>query len=68
MTRQEAIRGFTTWAAFASFQEKLLGSIEPGKLADFTIIDRDVLTIPPQDILNTRILFTIVNGKIIYQR
>jgi hypothetical protein len=68
MTRQEAIRGFTTWAAFASFQEKLLGSIEPVKLADFTIIDRDVLTIPPQDILNTRILFTIVNGKIIYQR
>jgi len=68
MTRQEAIQGFTIWAAFGSFQEKLLGSIEPGKLADFTIVDRDILTIIPKEILNTRVLYTIVNGKIIFQR
>lgn len=67
MTREEAIRGFTIWAAFASFQEKRLGSIEPGKLADFTVIDRDILTVPPKGILHTKVLYTIVNGKVVFQ-
>ena len=68
MTRQEAIRGFTGWAAFGGFQEKIIGSIEEGKLADFTIIDRDLLEIAPKEILKTRVLYTIVNGKIVFKR
>ena len=67
MTIQEAIRGFTIWAAVASFREKVLGSIEVGKLADFTILDRNIIDIPPHEILEAKVLYTIVGGKIIYQ-
>ena len=64
MSIEEAIRGFTSWAAYAAFQEDVLGSIEAGKLADFTILDRDILTCPPKDILKTRVVYTIIGGKI----
>ena len=67
MTREQAIRGFTIWAAYAAFLEQYLGSIETGKLADFTVIDRDVLTVPAEELLDTQVLFTIVNGKIVYE-
>jgi len=60
------VRGFTIWAARASFQEKILGSIEPGKLADFTILDRDILSAPPRELLKARVLYTIVAGRVIY--
>lgn len=64
---REAIKGFTIWAAYGAFQENALGSIEPGKLADFTILDRDILTIKPEKILDTKVLYTIVAGKIRYR-
>ena len=64
MTREEAVRGFTIWAAYGAFQENILGSIETGKLADFTIIDRDIMIVPPEEILRTKVLYTIVYGKI----
>jgi hypothetical protein len=67
MTVEEAIRGFTIWAAVASFREKVLGSIEVGKLADFTILDRNILETPPQEILEAKVLYTIVGGRIVYQ-
>jgi len=67
MTIQEAIRGFTTWAAFASFREKVLGTIEVGKLADFTILDTDILTVPARDIPKARVLHTIVGGREVYR-
>jgi predicted amidohydrolase YtcJ len=67
MTIQEAIRGFTIWAAKAAFRENVLGSIEVGKLADLTILDRNILDLPPDEILNAKVLYTIVGGKIIYQ-
>ncbi len=67
MTIEEAIRGFTIWAAVASFQEKMLGSIEIGKFADFTVLDRNILDSPTHEILETQVLFTIVGGKIVYQ-
>lgn len=67
MSREDALRGFTTWAAFASFQEDILGSIEVGKLADLTIIDRDILSVPAADIPSTKVLYTIVGGEIKYQ-
>jgi predicted amidohydrolase YtcJ len=67
MTREEAIRGFTNWAAYASFQENVLGSIEVGKLADFTVLDKDILEVQPQEILTAKALYTIVGGDIVYQ-
>ena len=67
MTIEEAIKGYTTWAAYAAFQEDILGSIEVGKLADFTILDHDILTIDPSEILNTKPIYTIVGGKVRYQ-
>ncbi len=66
MTIEEAIKGFTIWAAKAAWQENVLGSIEAGKLADLTILDKDLLTISPQEILTTKVLATIVGGQIKY--
>lgn len=67
MTIVEAIKGYTIWAAYAAFQEDILGSIEVGKYADFTILDKDILTIEPMEILNTNVLYTIVGGDVKYQ-
>jgi hypothetical protein len=67
MTVEEALKGYTIWAAYAAFQEDIVGSIEVGKLADFTIIDKDILTIPAKEILTTKPVYTIIGGKILYQ-
>jgi predicted amidohydrolase YtcJ len=67
MTVEEAVRGFTLDAAYAQFAEDIRGSIEVGKLADFTIIDRDIFEIPLPEILHTEVKYTIVGGEIIYQ-
>ncbi len=64
MTIQEAIRGFTIWAAYGAFQEDVLGSIELGKYADFTILDKDILESDPKEILDTIAVCTIVADKI----
>ena len=66
MTIEEAIKGFTIWAAYGAWQEDILGSIEKGKLADLTILDKDLLTIEPSEILNTKVIYTIVGGRIVY--
>lgn len=68
MTIEEAIKGFTIWAAYGAFQEDILGSLEVGKLADFTVLDKDILTLPPSEILNTQALYTIVGGQVRYKR
>jgi len=67
MTIEEAIKGYTIWAAYAAFQENILGSIEVGKYADFTILDHDILTIEPSEILKTKPVYTIVGGEVKYQ-
>lgn len=67
MTREEALRGYTIWAAYASFQEEILGSLEKGKLADLVILDRDILTITPKKILSTKVLATMVGGNFVFQ-
>jgi predicted amidohydrolase YtcJ len=64
----DAIRVYTWNGAFLSKDEDRLGSIEPGKLADMIIIDKDILTIPEEEILNIKVLKTIVDGKIIYSK
>lgn len=64
----DAIRVYTWNGAYLSKQEDRLGSIEPGKLADLVVIDRDILSLPPEELLETRVLMTIVDGKTVYQR
>ena len=68
MTIEEAIKGFTIWAAYSAFQEDVLGSIEVGKYADFTVLDKDILEIAPKEILTTKTVYTIVGGKIRYRK
>jgi predicted amidohydrolase YtcJ len=68
MTMEEAIKGFTIWAAYAAWQEDILGSIEVGKLADLTVLDKDLLSIEPKEILETKVLATIVGGEARYIR
>jgi len=68
ISRMDAIRMFTTWAAYAGFQEKTRGSIEAGKLADLVVLSGDPLTAAAEHILDLRVDYTILDGKIAYQR
>ena len=67
MTRLEALKSYTINAAYGAFEEDIKGSIEIGKLADFTVFSQNIITIPDNKILDTEILYTIVNGKIEYR-
>ena len=67
MTRLEAFRAFTLNAAYAAHQEHAMGSLEPGKWADFILIDRDIFTVPARDIWSTKVLQTWVAGKPVYR-
>jgi predicted amidohydrolase YtcJ len=68
VTREQALKMFTISAAFASFQEKDKGSVEVGKLADFTVLSADIMKIPEPEILKTQNEMTIIGGEIVYQR
>ncbi|HEY4613749.1 MAG TPA: amidohydrolase family protein, partial [Bacteroidota bacterium] len=68
MSREEAIRSFTTWAAYSAFEENLKGSLEAGKLADFVVLSADLLQIPEAEILKTVVERTVVGGKEVYRR
>jgi predicted amidohydrolase YtcJ len=67
VTREEALKMFTLWPAYAAFEEKLRGTIEVGKLADLTILSADIMKIPVADILKTRCVMTVINGEIVYE-
>ncbi|MCS7023224.1 MAG: amidohydrolase [Bryobacteraceae bacterium] len=67
MTRMEALRSYTRDAAFAAFEENMKGSLKPGKLADITVLSKDILTVPDAEILQAKVLYTIVGGKVVYQ-
>jgi predicted amidohydrolase YtcJ len=58
---------FSLWPAYASFREDELGTIEPGKRADFTVFADDIMTIPEMDILTTKIVMTVVDGETVYK-
>jgi predicted amidohydrolase YtcJ len=68
MTREEALRSYTVNNAFAAFEEKSKGSLTPGKLADITVLSKDIMTVPEDDIPTTQVVYTIVGGKIAYSR
>lgn len=68
VTRAEALKMFTAWPAYASFREKDLGTIEPGKLADFTAFSGDLMTLPEADILKVEPVLTVVGGVVAFQR
>jgi predicted amidohydrolase YtcJ len=68
LTREEAIRLYTINNAYLHHEEKDKGSLEVGKLADLIVIDRDILTCPAETIRQTRVLYTVVGGRIVYQR
>ena len=67
LTRAEALRGFTLDAAYAAFMESEVGSIEPGKRADFVVLSRDIMTAPPEALLGTRVLATYLDGAPVYR-
>lgn len=68
MTRQQALKSYTLDAAFGAFQEKISGSIEAGKLADFTVFSKDLMTVPEPEILTAEVAMTILGGKIVYRK
>jgi predicted amidohydrolase YtcJ len=67
MTRMEALRSYTLDAAYAAFEEDVKGSLEPGKYADITVLSRDILEAPEEEILDTRVLYTIIGGEVRYR-
>jgi predicted amidohydrolase YtcJ len=68
MTREEALKAMTIWPAYAGFQEAMMGSLTPGKLADFVVLDRDIMTVPERDILGTSVVATYIGGRAVYER
>ena len=66
--RQDALKMFTKWASYSVFEEDIKGTIEVGKLADFTIMSKDIMTIPEDQIMSSQVVMTIVGGKIVYSR
>jgi len=68
MSREEALRSYTINNAFAAHEEDIKGSLTPGKLADITILDQDIMVIAEEQIKATNVLYTIVGGRIVYRR
>lgn len=68
LAREEALRSMNIWGAKASFEENGKGSIEPGKVADFVILDTDLMSASPQQVLQTKVLSTWINGEKVFER
>jgi predicted amidohydrolase YtcJ len=67
MSREEALQSMTIWPAYAGFQESILGSLTPGKYADFVVLDRDIMRVPDAEILAARVISTWIAGKRVYE-
>ena len=68
VTREQALKMFTIWAAYAAFEEKMKGSLEVGKLADLTVLSADIMKIAEPEILRTRCVMTVIGGEIVYDK
>lgn len=68
LTRQEALETYTVNNAYAAFEEDIKGSLSPGKLADFVILDRDILEVPDADLAGVRVLYTVLGGRVVFDR
>ncbi len=66
LSRQQALQTYTVNGAYVEFHEHQTGSLTPGKWADITVLSRDIMTVPPDSILGTKVLYTIVGGKVVY--
>ena len=66
VSREQALKMFTIWAAYAAFEETSRGSLEPGKLADFTVLSQDIMQVPEAKILDTKCAMTVINGDVAY--
>jgi predicted amidohydrolase YtcJ len=64
----DALKMYTVHAAYAGFEEDIKGTLSPGKLADITILSKDILTIPAPEILETQVLMILVGGKVDYEQ
>jgi predicted amidohydrolase YtcJ len=67
-TRDEALLSITLWPAYAAFMEKESGSLTAGKYADFVVLDKDIMTIAPEDILTANVVLTVLGGKTVYKK
>ncbi|MEZ5357436.1 MAG: amidohydrolase [Candidatus Zixiibacteriota bacterium] len=67
MSRMQALQSYTCNPAYAAFEEDIKGSLTPGKLADITVLSKDILTIPPEEILDTEVEYTFVGGQLMYR-
>ncbi len=68
LSREDALRGMTIWAAKSNFEENEKGSIEKGKFADFVLLDTDIMKAGEKSVLSTKVLMTFINGEKVFQR
>ena len=68
MSREEALKSYTLNAAYAAFEDDIKGSLSAGKLADITVLSKDILTVPEDEVPRAEVLYTIVGGKIAYHK
>jgi hypothetical protein len=66
ITVEEALAAYTRDAAYASFEEDVKGTLEPGKLADLVVLDRDITVVPPEQLADARVRATVVGGRIVW--
>jgi len=68
MARIDGLKSYTLWAAYGGFEEHLKGSLVPGKLADITVLSKDITRVPDEEIRQATVVYTIVGGKVVYQK
>jgi predicted amidohydrolase YtcJ len=67
MSREEALQSYTLNAAYAAFEEDIKGSLSPGKLADITVLSKDIMSVSEAEIPATEVLYTMVGGQVVYR-
>jgi hypothetical protein len=65
---EDALRAYTIGSAYAAFEEQEKGTLEPGKLADFVLLERDITRIPPEEIRDVKVMLTVVGGQVVFER